>query len=69
MADKSAKAPKKSPRSNGEAAKPRRRSTKRPGPSHEQIAERAYHIYLEESGGDELDHWLRAERELSSSSR
>ena len=35
-------------------------------PSHEEIRRRAYEIYLErgDSPGDELDDWLRAEREL-----
>jgi hypothetical protein len=35
-------------------------------PSHEEIRIRAYEIYLERNGhaGDELDDWLRAEREL-----
>ena len=31
----------------------------------EQIAERAYYLYLER-GGDELENWLHAERELVS---
>jgi hypothetical protein len=35
-------------------------------PSHEEVSRRAYEIYLERVGlpGDELDDWLRAEREL-----
>ena len=35
-------------------------------PSQEEIRRRAYEIYLERNGlpGDELDDWLRAEREL-----
>jgi len=35
-------------------------------PSREEIRLRAYEIYLERGGlpGDELDDWLRAEREL-----
>jgi hypothetical protein len=35
-------------------------------PSHQEIRRRAYEIYLERNGlpGDELDDWLRAEREL-----
>ena len=35
-------------------------------PSHEEIRLRAYEIYLERNGlsVDELDDWLRAEREL-----
>ena len=38
----------------------------RPTPSHEEIRDRAYEIYLERGDlpGDELDDWLRAEREL-----
>ena len=34
--------------------------------SHEEIRRRAYEIYRERDGlpGDELDDWLRAEREL-----
>jgi hypothetical protein len=36
------------------------------GPSHEDIRRRAYEIYLErgDAPGNELDDWLRAEREL-----
>ena len=35
-------------------------------PTQEEIRRRAYEIYLERNGlpGDELDDWLRAEREL-----
>lgn len=35
-------------------------------PTHEEIALRAYEIYLERGGapGDALEDWLRAEREL-----
>jgi len=41
------------------------RSTKG-APTHEEIALRAYEIYLERSGapGDALEDWTRAEREL-----
>lgn len=40
---------------------PRRR------PTEEEIAMRAYHIYLERGGseGDTMDDWLQAERELT----
>ena len=31
---------------------------------HEQIAVRAYEIFLREGGGDDVSHWLRAEQEL-----
>ena len=36
-------------------------------PTSEEIAVRAYHIYLERGGGegDPLDDWLQAERELT----
>ena len=36
-------------------------------PTHEQIALRAYEIYLERGGasGDALEDWTRAERELT----
>jgi hypothetical protein len=54
--------------------KPRKPATRRlrvtktktdtPMPSHGEIAERAYFIALEHGGSSELDHWLRAEREL-----
>jgi hypothetical protein len=35
-------------------------------PSHEEIALRAYLVYLERGGidGHDLEHWLEAEREL-----
>jgi hypothetical protein len=32
--------------------------------SHEQIAIRAYDLFLQDRGGSEVDHWLRAEQEL-----
>ena len=44
------------------ARKPR---AKRSQPHHHEISQRAYFIYLEEGGRDELAHWLRAERELT----
>ncbi len=34
-------------------------------PDHTEICERAYYIHLEEAGSDELENWLRAERELT----
>ena len=52
----------------------RKRTVKAPEPTHDElaersylIAERAYHIYLTEGGGDPVDHWLRAESELKDS--
>jgi hypothetical protein len=41
-----------------------RRTRKRPVPTVDQIAERAYFIHLDE-GGDPFGNWLRAERELA----
>jgi len=39
----------------------------RAAPSHEEIALRAYHIYLERGGADgsPLEDWLQAESELA----
>ena len=31
---------------------------------HEQIALRAYELFLDEGGGSDVGHWLRAEQEL-----
>jgi hypothetical protein len=43
--------------------KPRQTATP---PSYDEIALRAYHIYLERGGtpGDPMEDWLRAEKEL-----
>jgi hypothetical protein len=41
-------------------SKPRRRS-----PDCSEIAERAYFIHIDEGRSDELENWLRAERELT----
>ena len=60
MAARSTNAAKK-PGQAKKAAAPRRR---RRAPTHEEIAQRAY-LISREGGGDELSHWLRAERELS----
>jgi hypothetical protein len=32
--------------------------------THEQIALRAYELFLQEGGGSDVAHWLKAEREL-----
>lgn len=45
------------------AAKPRARRRRRP--THEQIAQRAYFISLEEGGQDQVGNWIRAEQELA----
>jgi hypothetical protein len=36
-------------------------------PTYEEIAVRAYEIHESGEGGDELENWLRAERELDAS--
>lgn len=54
-------------------AKPMRRRASSPNTAakrkrqveHDEIARRAYFIYLDEGGADELGNWLRAERELA----
>jgi hypothetical protein len=33
--------------------------------THDQIAERAYRLYVDGSEGDAFEHWVRAERELT----
>jgi hypothetical protein len=47
-------------------AKQRKEDLLNERPTHEQISRRAYQIYLEGGAcpGNELDDWLRAEREL-----
>jgi hypothetical protein len=40
----------------------------RPSLRYDAISERAYFISLEEGGGDEFANWLRAERELGTTS-
>jgi Protein of unknown function (DUF2934) len=44
---------------------PQRRSRTRRSPSHAEISERAYFIYLERRDSGELENWLRAEQELT----
>jgi DUF2934 family protein len=46
--------------------KPRKSSATKPALTHEQIALRAYHIYLQRNGapGNPFEDWARAEQEL-----
>lgn len=37
---------------------------KKPAPSHDQIALRAYYIWKSGTGGSQDENWFRAEREL-----
>lgn len=46
-------------------ASSRKPKTKPRQPDHNEIAERAYLIYLGEGASDELANWLRAQRELT----
>ena len=50
--------------------KPKRRATGRRRPiTPDDIAARAYAIFESEGGGDQVEHWLRAERELAAPAR
>ena len=50
----------------GASPTPKKTRAAKTTPTHEEIALRAYEIYLERSGapGDALEDWTRAEREL-----
>ena len=58
---------KRTVRATKPARKPRttRRASAGDGVTHELIATRAYEIHLSGTGGDAVEHWLRAERELT----
>lgn len=47
------------PRSSNSPTSPRKS-----GPTHEEIAKRAYEIWKSGRGGSQQDNWFRAEREL-----
>ena len=55
-------------RSTAGAAAPRTRPGNGAAPTHEEIAEAAYHRYLSRQGGhgSDFDDWLEAERDLRS---
>jgi Protein of unknown function (DUF2934) len=55
----------KSPKPATRRTRPAKPRTRRRKPTHEEIATRAYFIQLEEGGRDELENWLRAEREFA----
>ncbi len=52
---------------NGSSRTSRKPQAIKSAPTQEQIALRAYHIYLERGGspGHELEDWTQAERELT----
>jgi len=69
MTDKTAKAPPSGAADNPHRRAPKRVSLRKPStrrrkPTHDEISVRAYFISLEAPESDELDNWLRAEREL-----
>jgi Protein of unknown function (DUF2934) len=41
------------------------RTRRRKAPTRDAIAERAYELYLRQAEGDDVSHWLQAERELA----
>lgn len=53
------------------AAKTRKAAAPKSKPTHEQVAQRAYEIYLERgcTPGDPMQDWLRAELELATPAR
>lgn len=56
------------PRTSSNGSSPRTKSKSAPKVStHDQIAKRAYEIYLERNGapGNPLEDWVRAEREIT----
>ena len=63
MAEKTTAKPAK--KAAKKAPTPRKRTARAASPSYEQIAERAYFIAQENGDGDDVDNWLRAERELT----
>ena len=59
--------PKSKPASPEAPKKPRKAAATPPMPTYDEIALRAYHIYLERgcTPGDPMQDWLQAERELN----
>jgi len=58
--------PRKSATDTAATVKARKAPAAKPAPSHDEIALRAYHIYLERQGapGNPFDDWKQAEQEL-----
>ena len=59
----------KTPAPKSTGARPRGTKTKSPNGTnltHDEIAKRAYHLFLQEGAvhGRDMDHWLLAEQEL-----
>jgi hypothetical protein len=55
---------KKTSTPTAKSAKPRA-GRRKAVPTHDAIAVRAYELYLDRAEGDEVAHWLQAERELT----
>lgn len=70
MAKQRAMATTRSRSATATTEKPKRRPTpRRRVITEDDIAARAYAIFESEGGGDHVDHWLRAERELATPAR
>lgn len=61
--------PRKSPSADAGTPKPRKASAQ--APTHDEIALRAYHLYLSRNGapGNPFDDWKQAEQELLAAKR
>jgi DUF1365 family protein len=55
---------KKTKTKTAKTTKPRTRR-RRTAPAHDAIAVRAFELYMDHAEGDQVAHWLQAERELS----
>jgi hypothetical protein len=58
--------PKKSPEETATTSKPRKAPAAKSAPTHDEIALRAYHIFLQRHGapGNPFDDWKQAEQQL-----
>jgi hypothetical protein len=57
---------KKTKTTTAKTTKPRARRRKS-APTHDAIAVRAFELYMDHAEGDQVAHWLQAERELAAS--
>lgn len=66
--EKKPRARKSATKTTPAGATPKPRATPKPkaqAVAPEQVAERAYELWESGADGDQLEHWLRAERELA----
>jgi hypothetical protein len=68
MAAKQDKPAVKKTTARAKTTKPRATRRRRSAPTHDAIATRAYELYLGRAEGDDVSHWLQAERELVATS-